>query len=412
VFLQPKPNTYICVLKQFMKRFFTYILIIGFFTFLAGCKNSKKTEKPLTKNIDTLPHIIPSNYQYKPLTANYKKFAKNHVEQFALKNWKGKNNYAFLVAKNGEIIFEKYEGFTDIVAQKPITTETPLHIASVSKVLTAAAVLILINAKKIDLNQKVNTILPTFPYSDVSVKDLLSHRSGMRNYAYFTEDVGVWNRKVPLSNADLLRILSEKSIKQDCPANKRFCYCNTNYAILALIIEKKTGLKYPTAMKKMIFDPLDMKNTFVFDLASDKGKVSKTYKNGGREIGFDYLDEVYGDKNIYSTPRDLLKFDLAKNAPTFLSEKLRTQMYEGYSNEKKGSKNYGLGLRMINFDNGQNYYFHNGWWHGNTSSYITLKKENVTIIALSNKFTTLTYRVRNLSKYFGNYPFVIKDSLE
>ncbi len=395
-----------------MKLFSVHTYILIFLIFLTSCKHQKQSEKAVAKNNDTLPHIVASNYQYKPLTANYKKFSKNHVSQFASKNWQGKNSYAFLVAKNGTIIFEKYEGFTDIVAQKPITAETPLHIASVSKVLTATAVLILVEAKKIDLNQKVTSILPTFPYNDVSIKDLLSHRSGMRNYAYFTEDVGVWNRKIPLTNTDLLRILSEKNIKQDCPANRRFCYCNTNYAILALIIEKKTGLNYRAAMKRMIFDPLGMKNTFVFDLVTDKGKVSKTYKNSGREIGFDYLDAVYGDKNIYSTPRDLLKFDLARNAPTFLSEKLRNQVYEGYSNEKKGTKNYGLGLRMINFENGQNYYFHNGWWHGNTSSYITLKKENVTIIALSNKFTTLTYRVRNLSRYFGDYPFVIKDSLE
>ncbi|MNL75890.1 hypothetical protein D3C87_2017690 [compost metagenome] len=60
---------------------------------------------------------------------------------------------------------------------------------------------------------------------------------------------------------------------------------------------------------------------------------------------------------------------------------------------------------MINWETGQNFYFHNGWWHGYTSSYITLPKDKVTIIALSNKFTRQTYSVRKLSKLFGDYPF-------
>jgi hypothetical protein len=82
-----------------------------------------------------------------------------------------------------------------------------------------------------------------------------------------------------------------------------------------------------------------------------------------------------------------------------------SQVYKGYSNEHAGKRNYGLGIRMLNWETGQNFYFHNGWWHGNTSSYITLQKENVTIIALSNKKTLKTYKIKHLSKIFGNYPF-------
>jgi hypothetical protein len=121
------------------------------------------------------------------------------------------------------------------------------------------------------------------------------------------------------------------------------------------------------------------------------------------------LDAVYGDKNIYSTPQDLLKFDLARNAPTFLNENLRSQIYKGYSNERKGTKNYGLGIRMIEWETGQKFYFHNGWWHGNTSAYIPLSKDNVTIIALSNKFTRNVYAVKKLAPLFGDYPFEFND---
>jgi hypothetical protein len=64
---------------------------------------------------------------------------------------------------------------------------------------------------------------------------------------------------------------------------------------------------------------------------------------------------------------------------------------------------------MVIWETGQNFYFHNGWWHGNTSAYITLPKEKVTIIALSNKFNRMTYKVRNVSVLFGDYPFKLAD---
>ena len=271
--------------------------------------------------------------------------------------------------------------------------------------ITATAVLKLVNAKKIDLDQKVNTILKQFPYPNVTIRTLLNHRSGMRNYAYFTDKKAIWDRHDILTNKDILTLMATKDISLEYKTDTRFGYCNTNYAILALIIEKVTGLSYKEAMRRMIFEPLGMKNTYVFDYDADKNASFPSYKANRVEIGKDYLDAVYGDKNIYSTPRDLLKFDRARNAPTFLEPELLNQIYKPYSNEHKGKNNYGLGIRMIHWETGQNCYFHNGWWHGFTSSYVTLKEENVTIIALSNKFTRSTYNVRKLSGLFGDYPF-------
>ncbi|MEO0059619.1 MAG: hypothetical protein RLZZ312_1266 [Bacteroidota bacterium] len=404
---------YLQVLFLFMTKTIMYLYICSLLTILIGCKNEvqiAQLQYPVYN--DTIPHIKPFLSEIEPIDDLEFANSKNHLINFANKNWSEKNNVSFLVAKNGQIIFENYQGFSNYETKTQITAQTPMHIASVSKVITATAIMILVDSGRISLDQKVSSILQSFPYVDVSVRDLLSHRSGLRNYAYFTEEKGIWNRKITLTNADILHLLGSKKIKQDCPANRRFTYCNTNYAILALIIEKKVGADFKTAIQKMIFEPLGMKNSFVFDEANDKKSVSRSYKGTNVEVGFDYLDAVYGDKNIYSTPRDLLRFDLARNSAGFLNPDLRKQIFQGYSNERKGIKNYGLGIRMINFENGQNFYFHNGWWHGNTSSYISLQKEKVTIIALSNKYTTLNYRVRNLAKYFGDYPFVIKDSVE
>jgi CubicO group peptidase (beta-lactamase class C family) len=318
---------------------------------------------------------------------------------------------SFLVAKNGQIIYEKYDGFADKENNILNSPETPLHIASVTKVLTASAILKLIDAKKINLDQKLTILFDKFPYPDVTIKTLLNHRSGMKKYNYFCDDKANWGRNKTLTNKDLLEVIINKNIPLETKTDTHFSYNNTNYALLALIIEKVTGMKYSQAMKKIIFEPLGMKNTFVFDETTPKEKGTPSYKYNYVKYPFDFLDAVYGDKNIYSTPRDLLKFDLARNASGFLSKNLLEQVYKGYSYESKGSKNYGLGIRLREWDTGQKLFYHNGWWHGNTASYITLRKENAVIIALSNKFTRKTFQMKRLSALFGDYPFTLKDTV-
>lgn len=374
---------------------------------LCSCKKQAHL-KPISDNLteSSLPKMTPLTNKEPKLTTAFINSKKRDIEAFYKKNWPNNSlNGGFLVAKNGYIIFEKYEGYSNFRKKTLITADTPLHLASVSKVITATAILKLINAKKIDLDQKVNTILKTFPYPEVTIKTLLDHRSGMRSYSYFTDKKEIWDRHKILTNKELLNLLATKNIALESKTNTRFAYCNTNYAILALVIEKITGLSYKEAMKQMIFEPLGMTNTFVMDYDKDRKKVSPSYKANRVEIGMDYLDAIYGDKNIYSTPRDLLKLDRARNSPSFLEPKLLNQVFIGYSNEHKGIKNYGLGIRMINWETGQTLYYHNGWWHGNTSSYVPLRKENVTIIALSNKFSKSTYNIRKLSALFGDYPF-------
>jgi CubicO group peptidase (beta-lactamase class C family) len=379
-----------------------------------ACSKKEKTEKGIVKvNDNGIPVMQPLQEEMPKLSTFYIHTKKNAVDRFFYKTWsKTNDNVSFLVAKNGQIIYENYLGYANKNKKENITKDTPLHIASVSKVLTATAILLLVDTKKLELDQKVNTILETFPYPDVTVQTLLNHRSGMKNYSYFTYDKKVWDTKKTLTNQDILDLMVEKEIPLESKSDTRFSYCNTNYAILALIIEKITELKYPEAMRQMLFKPLNMTHTFVYDIEKDKGTVAPSYKGNNVEIGSDYLDGIYGDKNIYSTPRDLLKFDKARYAPFFLNPDLLKKVYSGYSYESKGTRNYGLGIRMIEWEKGEPFYFHNGWWHGNTSSFMNLRKEKVTIITLSNKYTKKTYLSKKLATLFGDYPFKLDDSDE
>ena len=371
-------------------------------------KDSTLTEITTTKG--TFPVVLPFENNLPKQDASYCETKKKQIEQFYKKNWANNSmNGGFLVAKEGQIIYEQYQGYADLENHTPITNKTPIHIASVSKVLTATLVLKLIDAGKISLDQKVNTILPSFPYPNITIKTLLNHRSGLKNYAYFTNERKVWNPQKNLTNQNVLEILNKNKIPLEFPTNTRFSYSNTNYAMLALVIEKITGLSYKEAMKKMVFDPLQMNDTYVFDITKDKETATPSYKWNNQKYAFDYLDGVNGDKNIYSTPRDLLKLDLARRSGHFVNPDLEKKIYKGYSYEHYGAKNYGLGVRMIEWETGNPFYFHNGWWHGNTSSYITMGKEKVTIIVLSNKFNHATYKAKNLAVLFGDYPFKLNE---
>lgn len=375
---------------------------------------AEKHKKPVSKSddpTDTMVRMDKYVLSKSKMTPQYISDKRIRIDHFVKKTWKDYDNVSLLVAKDGKVLYEKYQGYADKKKGTKITKETPLHLASVSKVLTATAVLELVDAEKIELNQKVNTILTGFPYDDITVKTLLNHRSGLTNYAYYVDRKEIWNKRDILTNQDVLDLLIKHQTPLDFKTDKKFAYCNTNYAMLALIIEKVSGLNYRDAMQEIVFKPLGMTNTFVFEYEKDRKKVVPSYKGNNVEIGLDHLDAVYGDKNIYSTPRDLLKFDMARYSPNFLTPKLRKQLYKGYSYEHRGEKNYGLGMRMIEWFTGQYFYFHNGWWHGNTASYVNLKKEHVMIIALSNKYTQKTYRMRFLATIFGDYPFKVDEDM-
>lgn len=389
------------------------IKLLLLFTLLTVCFSCTEKKKALKTKEQTKVGSVYTmqsfNKDLPDMNATEKKKLQQTIQHFYDKIYVPNNfSGSFLVAKNGHIIFEKYRGMANFEEKDTITPETPLHIASLSKVLTATAILLLVDSKKIGLDQKVNTILEGFPYDDVTVRNLLNHRSGIRNYSYFTDKKEVWSQRDTLRNKDLIPILIKNNILQEYKADTHFSYCNTNYAFLALIIEKITKMDYHTAMKKYVFDPLGMKNTFVFDLKKDGKTASQSYKGNKIKYYQNYLDDIYGDKNIYSTPRDLLKFDMATYNPAFLNKNLLKEVFKGYSYESRGTRNYGLGIRMFEWENGKRMFYHNGWWHGNTSAYIKLKDEKVTLICISNKYTRCTYKLKLLSSLFGDYPFELK----
>lgn len=392
-------------------RFGTAFFAIFFIIF--GCQKSEQFHAEFSENTVNAHSAVPrfdsinwsKAYAFQKLKDSELREKTDYLKHYFQNYWVQKNaSGGFLVAVHGQILFEGYNGFADFEKQIPITPETPIHLASISKVLTALAVLKLVESKRIRLDDEVSEYLMGFPYPEVTIKDLLNHRSGLPNYLHFTDDANIWDQTKMLGNKDVLDILIHHKPEPSGLPGKRFSYNNTNYVLLALIVENTTGLTFHDAMEYMIFKPLGMNHTFVFEYEKDSAKVSKSYYNNGRIWDFNFLDKTYGDKNIYSTPRDLFKLDQAMYSEQFLSKSLKEKAWKGYSYEAKGYKNYGLGIRLIEWDSGEKILYHKGWWHGNYTSYTRDFRDEAVIIALGNKKDRIVYESFDLISLFGNFP--------
>lgn len=377
--------------------------------------NCKKTDEnsqinKTNKDKDSIPKYDSldwsKEYQFESVNLIDRANKYRLLDHFYNNFWLHKNvSGGLLIAQHGKIIYEGYSGYSDVEKRTVLNSETPLHIASITKVMTGLAILKLVENEKLKLKDHVSDYLKGFPYEEVTIEDLMNHRSGLPNYLHLSEDKNYWDKSKMMTNKDVLNILVNQKPEALAPAGKKFAYNNTNFVLLALIIEKITGLTYAEAMDYMIFKPLGMTNTFVFQFDKDADKVSKSYEYNGKEWAYDHLDATYGDKNIYSTPRDLLKMDVAMYSDKFLPKKLKEEAWKGYSYESKGVKNYGLGIRLMEWDNGNKILYHNGWWHGNNSTYVRDFQNQSVIIALGNRRNRTIYSTFRLVSLFGDYPF-------
>ncbi len=367
------------------------------FLFLSAChlaSSSKKQEE------DSLAYYPPApaslgkaefRYYYRQLTAFF--------DTTLLKSG---FNGGILVAKNGEVIYEKYRGLTDLRRKDSLNAETPLHIASTSKTFTGIALLRLVQENRLSLTDTITRFFPGLPYPGITVLQLLNHRSGLPNYLYFVDKSG-WDKKKKATNEDILQMLYTDQPKRDYPPGVRFHYSNTNFVLLALIIEKVTGKTYPGYLRQKFFEPLQMTHTFVFTL-KDTLTATPSFTPSGTYWEYDCLDGTYGDKNIYTTPRDLLKWDQALYSGQLLRQSLLDSAFAPYSFEKPSVHNYGLGWRLQLLPNGKKVIYHFGKWHGFNAAFARLTDEKVTIIILGNRFTRQVYTTAHRCyDIFGDY---------
>ncbi len=316
-------------------------------------------------------------------------------------------NGVVLIAQRGQVIYEKAFGYANIKKKDSLKLNSVFQLSSSSKTLTAAAIMLLVEQGKLKLTDSIQQYLPNFPYHHINIKMLLTHRSGLSNYVYdcepYCEKPNLYNGCL-FTNKSMLELLVLKKPPLYYLPNKKFEYCNTNYALLPLIIEKVTGMSFADYMKKNIFEPLGMNDTWVHDAKTDSmhKNVTVGHNASGSLEKTVFADDVVGDKGIYSTVEDMFKWDQALYSEKLLKKETIEESFTGYSNEHKGKRNYGYGWRMIDNGNGNKIVYHNGWWHGYNSEFLRRLNDKTTIIILSNKDNRMAYQIKDVLPILTN----------
>ncbi|WKK67397.1 serine hydrolase domain-containing protein [Lutimonas zeaxanthinifaciens] len=316
-----------------------------------------------------------------------------------------------IVAKKGKVIFKDHYGYADFKNRSKIDDSSIFQLASVSKQFTAAAVLILYEEGKLELDDKVTRFYPDFPYPEVTIRQLLNHTSGLPKYFWLAEHK--WDKEYVPSNKEMMKMMSEHDVQRFFSPGANFDYSNTGYFVLASVVEKVTGSTFGEFVQDHIFDPLFMNNTFVYRYEKDELKEGQL--NGYRvyrrrwhaKIGGTVNDGIVGDKNVYSTTEDMMKWVQGLNSGKIISKKTLEEMYTRGETKYKRKVPYGFGFRIKEDDRGKVVY-HNGKWNGFSTSLMQYTDEDLVVITLEhsnyNSMKTLNQKIKKIVDQNFNLP--------
>lgn len=311
---------------------------------------------------------------------------------------------SLLVAKNGKILYDNHVGYADFKKKEPLNESSVFQLASVSKQFTAAAIMLLYDRKQIQLTDTVNKYFPDFPYKNITIKNLLNHTSGLPRYFWVAEHE--WKQEKAPTNSEMMALLESSKAQRYFKPGRNFDYSNTGYFVLASIVEKVSGNSFSHFLKKNIFDPLDMKDSFVF--SSESGTTIGNHLDGYRlyrgwrhlKINTTVNDAIVGDKNVYSSSKDLFKWTLGLNSGKLLSKESLNLMYSKGETLYGKKVPYGFGLRINTKD--QNTIYHYGKWNGFSTGLTQYQDDKLVVIILEhtsyNAIASLNKKVKKIIK--------------
>jgi len=252
-------------------------------------------------------------------------------------NKNGDISGSVLVAENGKVLYERSFGYADAQNKIPNTPNTLFQIASVSKLFTSIAVLQLYEQKKFNLTDKFSKYIPDFPYPDITVYELLANTSGVPDVGDIFVPLWKPHHDTVFYLKDIIPALRSQKLQPGFTPGENWDYSNTNYALLALLVEKVSGESYGAYLSKHVFIPAGMKTTFQktsgtnpytrLNVACNYAWPSLSAMASARVDSFATNDfKVHyrawpseGDANIYTSVSDLSRFDQALFAGRLLS---------------------------------------------------------------------------------------------
>jgi CubicO group peptidase (beta-lactamase class C family) len=375
-----------------MKKHFHLILSIVVMLpvlFFVSCGGDNKTDKEITENIPEINIRVYSDLDSAIITEKAQELDKKFNRLRRLTGFNG----TVLYTEKGRVILKKAYGFADVRHQRDsLTTHSAFQLASVSKMFAAMSIMILKNDGLVDYDADIREYIPDFPYENITCRLLMTHRSGLPRYMSLAHEKWT-NKRIPLDNDHVLQLFEEYKPSPYFKPDRGFHYCNTNYALLASVVEAVTGKHFDEFVKERIFDPLGMDDSFVYNMRGDsvvplyveKG-VPGFYHRGWRwrRMENDYLNGVMGDKNVYTSVEDLYKYDRALDNFTLVPDSILKEAFQkGSPKYWRRKDNYGFGWRIRTKRDSTVYHF--GWWKGFRTFYLRDMRHQRTLIVLTNK---------------------------
>lgn len=300
-------------------------------------------------------------------------------------------NGSYLVAQGERIIFAAVVGHAGDPARTPLTTAHSFDIGSISKQMTAVAVLRLVESGRLRLEDAVADHLPDFPYRDITVAQLLSHTSGMPDIlGRYAADLRSLPTGSVIDGADVIDRYATLNLPAEAPPGTRYRYNNSGYLVLANLVEQTSGEGFARHLESSLFTPLGMTQTRLRTVTNEPALSP-------RALGFDTADDgtmravdqipgfyVRGAGGVYSTAADLLRWQRALGSGRLMSSEMWRRATTPVALSDGTTSLYGYGVSLRPLADGTARIFHSGHWRGFKSDLSYFPQTDITVIQLTN----------------------------
>lgn len=305
------------------------------------------------------------------------------------------------IIKDGKLIFKKAYGLSNFERKEANKTNTLFNLGSVSKQFTAAAILLLSRENKLSLKDDIRKYLPDFPdygYT-ITIENLIHHTSGIKSYDVLKLMAGtLFSKESLVENYKL--IAKQKSL--NFKPGDEYMYSNSGYTLLAMIVQKVSGMEFSKFIEDKVFRPIGMNQSFIYD---NPKKITGTSASGhtwGGDRKFKTSgvsdNTGVGSSNVYTCIDDFLNWD-----NNFYNNKLGNwnffkEMTSQVTLTKGDTCNYAFGIEISKY-NGLKIISHQGGTSDFTAQYIQIPSENFSVVCLFNiptNVTGLAYQIMDL----------------
>ncbi len=321
----------------------------------------------------------------------------HNLDQWLLQlHEKGKFNGGVLVIDNNKTALKKTYGYTDFSETNKLTNNTAFRLASVSKQFTAAGIMLLVEEGKLSYNDALVKLIPELSYHNITVRHLLNNTSGIPDvYISLAEQHRAEVGRV-LTIKKVIDLLKEHPLELGFRPGEKYEYSNTNYVILAAIIEYISQQTFEAYLKEKLFEPLNMDDSRVWNLLSttpfpNKAKGFEKYMDHTSEVTPEFIDGVAGDGAVFVSLNDFEKWHRFWYSSNLIDSTHILQAFEKPILNNGEESDYGFGWIIQNEG-----HWHNGGWLAANTYIKRVPESGRCIVILDNSSNFMFFEIESI----------------